>query len=459
MVDSWRELEVAMFNRFDRQVRIWGTSAQVSLERAHVCLVAGSFSDLLLQEVLKSLTLSGIGEITLVLKDPESLDGLGDGFFLTADELFRSEDRTVHVLNWEDFKELASGYKVVVAVNLEDERELESLVSRAPEPLVIASVKGNFGFVGLELNEAHFIIDSRPEYSKPDLRIHDAWPELIEFYESFDLHQWSSCGRLSEIPYPVILYHVVKDIDGKELANLSSNHVRRKIDQMFPNNLDDLNILEAKRFAHVVTQGTKETKRFENFLESLQSVIHQDKWFDPLNYELAYLLRCLRHYFYHYMCVPLSGDLPDMESSSELYGRLKSLYEAKYNDDILRFNEIMVKEEGQPSLSDGAERVFIKRLRCLDFLPRNRRTSFGELNSLQWQSTDRHLTSKKLPDMIQSARQEGELRDKAITFHTSSFIGGVASQEIIKLITHQHVPIRDSFVYKNEDLGHQPRYS
>lgn len=428
-----------MLNRFDRQVRIWGTPAQTSLERAHVCLVAKSFREALLQEILKSLALSGIGEITLLLEDVDSakdLYSVDGGSFFAGNEVFQGENLATHISSWERIDEPQSVYTVILAVNLEGSKELEWLVRRAREPVVVAFAEGLSGYVELCLKEGHFVVDSRPGYSIPDVRVCDAWPELRDFYESFDLAQWSRSGRLSEIPYPVILYHMVKGIDKEVLAKTSSEFIRGKIEKQFPNNVGDLNIMEAKRFAHLAIRSLDELDRMKKFLLDVEPEICRDDWFDPLNREIAYFLKCLRYYIYQYNSLPISGALPDMESSTKLYGRLKGLYEDKHRKDVRRFQDIMPKEGKQPSISNGAEEIFIKKLSCLEFCRTNMPTD---------------PTERRPRALSRYAGKANEPGHEAITFQTSCFIGGVASQEIIKIITHQHVPISGQYRYEQHD--------
>ncbi|QLL31736.1 hypothetical protein HG536_0B06020 [Torulaspora globosa] len=436
-----------MLSRFDRQVRIWGAPAQTYLERAHVCLVAKSFHDALLQEILKSLALTGIGEITLLLEDPESAKDLYSAdasSFFAVNETLLGEKLVTDISSWKCLDEPLCVYTIIVAVNLERNEELDWLVRRR-EPLVVASAKDFSGHVELCLKEGHFVIDSLPGYSIPDVRICDAWPELREFYESFDLAQWLSSGRLSEIPYPVILYHMVKDVAKKDLVNTSSKYVRSKIEEQFPNNLDDLNIIEAKRFAHLAIRSFDHCGRMVKFLLNVGPELSRNQWFDPLNHETAYFLKCLRQYYYRYESLPISGYLPDMESSTELYGRLKCLYRNKHSEDIRCFNDIMSEEGGQPSLPSGAEDVFIRKLRYLEFCP---------AKPVIYQIPNTGRRPRPLPSVLsrytEKANEPGG-QNEAITFHTSCFIGGVASQEIIKLITHQHVPISEQYRYEQQD--------
>ncbi|QLQ79250.1 hypothetical protein HG537_0B05970 [Torulaspora globosa] len=436
-----------MLDRFDRQVRIWGTSAQISLQRAHVCLVAKSFHEALVQEILKSLVLSGIGEITLLLEDPDSVKQLS-GCFFAVNEIFEGENVDTHISSWECIDEPVCVYTVIVAVNLEGSKELDWLIGRAREPVVFACAKGSSGHVELCLKEGHFVIDSRPGYTIPDIRVCDAWPELIEFYESFDLAQWSSSGRLSEIPYPVILYHMVKDIDKKEVMNVSSKFVKSKIEEQFPNNLGDLNIIEAKRFAHLAVRSLDELGRMKKFLRDVEPEMYRDDWFDPLNREIAYFLKCLKEYLSRYNSLPISDNLPDMESSTKLYGRLKCLYQSKHREDVRCFNDIVSKDEQQLSVSNSAEETFIRKLSCLEFCRANTRIDLTEMKAYQALNREHHPNA--LSRYTENVNEPGY---EAITFHTSCFIGGVASQEIIKIITHQHVPISGRYHYEQHDKG------
>lgn len=70
--------------RYDRQIRLWGDEGQNSIEKASVCVLGSSG---LAAEILKSLTLPGIGSFCIIDDAKVTTSDLGQNFFLTTDDL------------------------------------------------------------------------------------------------------------------------------------------------------------------------------------------------------------------------------------------------------------------------------------------------------------------------------------------------------------------------------------
>lgn len=221
------------------------------------------------------------------------------------------------------------------------------------------------------------------------------------------------------------------------------------------------------------------------------------------------LTQALRDFISKEGHLPLRGSIPDMISSSDLYIDLQRLYQSKANSDIETLtsflNHILVSVGKGPGYIPEEE---IKRFcKNSSFLRLVRTTSLNkELTSPNSEELSHHLSDpdsdivyyllirgadlfysqlKSFPgsttvynnnntndsvdgDLVQfkghllslltdwGLSDVSILDDKITEFcrygggelhSVASYIGGVASQEVIKVITHQYVPINNTYIY------------
>lgn len=432
--------------RYDRQIRIWGAKAQEVLEDAKVAIFAKNYGEPLVQEVVKNLGLANVGSIILVLKEVHD-EGLteNNGFFLSISSMLMGISTDVEVTDWNTFVNKGLPVSIVVTLNLEDPKDIQYISQLRREPLISANVKNEDGIVQLiKLPEPHIIMDTHPDYLVPYLWIDRPWPELKRFYESFDMSQLAENGQLSKVPYPVILYHIVKDRPDGDTWD--SNDVKQKIDEKFPNQRDYLNVIEARRFAHLALRTAEnDCRQLHEMLDCVCSeMVGKTKWFDLYNHTLAILCLCLKQLlFSSSFCLPSAKDLPDMESSTDIYSRFRSIYQAKEDEDVETFSKLLRTRPESEDISDSTAREFLSSLRRLGVL-----------------SCKKYNGEYRIPDpkgpinspIVVNLAKVSERPTACNYFHASCFIGGLVSQEIIKLITHQHVPIDDVYTYSPDQL-------
>lgn len=84
VVPSTRSRPDAHTQRYDRQLRLWASSGQASLESAHVLLIGASH---LGAQVLKNLILPGIGSFTVLDNQRVGRNDIGNNFFLEPESV------------------------------------------------------------------------------------------------------------------------------------------------------------------------------------------------------------------------------------------------------------------------------------------------------------------------------------------------------------------------------------
>lgn len=75
---------MATTDRYDRQLRLWGSTGQRKLMHSHILMIK---ADAVGTETLKNLVLPGIGAFTILDDFTVSHHDLGNNFFVTSDSL------------------------------------------------------------------------------------------------------------------------------------------------------------------------------------------------------------------------------------------------------------------------------------------------------------------------------------------------------------------------------------
>ncbi|EJS41306.1 ula1p [Saccharomyces arboricola H-6] len=450
--------------RYDRQLRLWGRSGQDNLNRSRVCVVGPATP--LLQEVCKNLVLAGISSLTW-LKE-KSVAQSGPLFLaelkkdlepLISKQLDYEENDIEQTLlqlhyDWSRFSViiLTCIGKKTTLLNLNDVRQQTGTTF---PPILNTSVSGFYGYMNLVLSEAHFVLRTHPDNMKYDLRLQNPWPELIDYVNTFDLNKMD-VKTFSGIPYVVLLMKCVaklkKDSNGR---NLTSGQVRDALGQVCLCLGNDAfyepNYVEARRYAYLACSQNDSRKEPDDLLRNIEILDDVDDWHDVHNYEILTLLLTLKNTAQESgksSFQPLTGALPDMESTTDNYIKLKMLYNvrAELDKSCVKQNLVSNKKMVSKDVLDifCAHYGEIKRV-----LPRK-----SDLLSIF--SSSNSLLSALVMMQFQ-AQSTMESKNDFIglqvdcNYPVMSFFGGAVTQEAIKLITHHYVPIDNLFLYNGID--------
>ena len=507
--------------RYDRQLRLWGDHGQTALERAHVCLVNASATG---TEILKNLVLPGIKAFTIVDPKTVSEEDLGANFFLDIDSVGKGRAacavELLVELNSEvkgfavedDVGTTLAGnpcffqqFSVVIASQMHGPAllELADTLWKQSVPLLVARSHGMLGYIRLVVQE-HTIIESHPDNPLEDLRMDRPFPELTRFTECIELDKLSDTDH-RQVPYPVILLHMLK-------------HWKKDHNGQFPKNYK-----EKKEFKLLVDAARRSVEE-ENFDEAVKSVntaisvssVPSNVWKvleDSLCIEVSkessnfwILASALREFVSSGGggLLPVRGSIPDMFSSSDKYIGLQRLYQARASADaeaVLRHARALLDKLGRPldSISEqdaitfcrhsaflrvvrthslhqehnpeainssaldaylddsgniaayyvllrAAERFFLAFKRIPGDSEDQFENDVAEMSrfTVDTLSTDLRLPSKSIKqDFIMEFCRSGGAELHSV----AAFVGGVVGQEVIKLITHQYVPINNTLLY------------
>ncbi|KAL5516062.1 hypothetical protein EMCRGX_G001323 [Ephydatia muelleri] len=392
--------------RYDRQLRLWGDHGQTALESAHVCLINASATG---TETLKNLVLAGVGSFTIVDSKQVSATDLGSNFFVLPSAVESSRCRCACTLLQElnpdvrgsaiedsvdtilaNSPDLFSTYTTVIATELPDAtlQLLAKVLRSLSVPLIVVASYGLIGF------------HQKCKSCSDDPACLHLTPESSNF--------WVLVRALKEF--------VINDSRGKL-------PLRGSIPDM--NSFSDLYVGLQKVYQ---TQARLDMEAVATHLSAL--LIGMGK--SP-------------------------GTVP-MESVKQFCRNSAFLRVVRYRS--------LADEHCKPNLSEhlwrlenpDSELAYYILLRAADqfysmykFYPRggDKGTSMDSDVGVMKTIVSNLLNSWELPPSI--------LRDDCIVefcryggaeLHSvAAFMGGVASQEIVKILTHQFVPLNNTLIY------------
>ncbi|GER53228.1 NEDD8-activating enzyme E1 regulatory subunit [Striga asiatica] len=363
--------------------------------------------------------------------------------------------------------------------------KLDRICRAANVMLVFARSYGLTGLVRISVKE-HAVIESKPDHFLDDLRLNNPWPELRRFSETIDLDTSDPVVH-KHTPYVRILIKVADEWAKTHNGNLPSTREEKKIFK---------DLIKAKMIA----------SDEDNYKEAIEASF---KVFAPKGIMIAVLKSTLTIFSSQEFIAnegsgeaSLEGAIPDMTSSTELYDNLQKIYQAKAEADfhvMETYTKKLLKKIGRDphSIPNTTIKSFCKNARKLkDHITFNvlyagpvplmmrvcrYRTIEDEYSlpvQMELQNTavgfyillravDRFAANyNNFPGQFDGGMDEDIFRLKttaedliseicrygASELHAvAAFIGGIASQEVIKLITKQFVPLSGTFIFNGVD--------
>ncbi|XP_033147640.1 NEDD8-activating enzyme E1 regulatory subunit AXL isoform X2 [Brassica rapa] len=477
--------------KYDRQLRIWGEVGQAALENASICLLncgpTGS-------EALKNLVLGGIGSVTVVDGSKVEIGDLGNNFMVDKKSVGESKAKTVCAF----LQELNDAVRA-------------NFVQENPDSLILTDPSFFSQFTLVVATQEHTIIDSKPDHFLDDLRLNNPWPELKRFVETIDLKTPDPIAH-KHIPYVVILVKMADEWAKTHSSNLpSTREEKREFKDLVKSkmvSMDEDNYKEA-------VEATFKVFAPRGISKEIQEII-DDRYAEVGSNSSAFwvMVAALKEFISNEGDgeAPLEGSMPDMTSSTEHYINLQKIYHTKAEDDCLsmeqRVKDILAKVGRDPSsISKQTIKSFCKNARKLKVCRyRTIEDEFSNPSAAELQkclasedyssaigfyillrAVDRFAaTYKNFPGQFDGGdREEDASRLRAIAVSlinemgcdgyelpeelcnemcrfgaaelhvVAAFVGGIASQEVIKLITKQFVPMLGTFVFNGIDHNSQ----
>ncbi|XP_051125849.1 NEDD8-activating enzyme E1 regulatory subunit AXR1-like [Andrographis paniculata] len=400
-----------------------------------------------------------------------------------------------------------SQFTLVVATQLVENSmlKLDRICREANVMLVFARSYGLTGFVRISVKE-HPVIEAKPDHFLDDLRLNNPWPELRRFAETIDLDTTDPVIH-KHTPYVIILIKMAEEWAKTHEGNLPSTREDKKtFKDLIKGKMiasDEDNYKEAIEASFKVFSPRGISPSLQQILNDRCADVNSD------SSDFWVLVAALKEFIANEGGgeAPLEGAIPDMTSSTELYINLQRIYQAKAEADIhsmenyarkilqkigrdtdsipkatiksfcknarklkvCRYRPLEeeynspVQPELQKYLTDEDYSTavgFYVLLRAVDRFAANYNSFPGQFEGEMDEEISRLKTtavsvlndlgcngSTLTEDLINEMCRYGAAELHAV----AALIGAIASQEVIKLMTRQFVPMSGTFIFNGID--------
>ncbi|KAL5723622.1 NEDD8-activating enzyme E1 regulatory subunit axr1 [Ranunculus cassubicifolius] len=400
-----------------------------------------------------------------------------------------------------------SQFTLVIATQLAGASvlKLDKICRQGDVKFICARSYGLTGLVRISLKE-HTVIESKPDHFLDDLRLNNPWPELKRFAESIDLNTTDPVVH-KHTPYVVILVKMAEEWANSHGGGLpSTREEKREFKDLLKARMisfDEDNYKEAIEASFKISASRGISSGLRQIINDPSAEV------DSTSSDFWVMVAALKEFIENEGGgePPLEGSIPDMTSLTEYYVNLQKIYQAKAESDFHiiedRVQKIL-KRIGRDtnSIPKLTVKSFCKNARKLTicrYRPIEEEFTSPALSELQKYLTDEDYSIavgfyillravdrfaanyNRLPGLFDGEMDEDISRLKTIAFGMLSdlgcngstltedlinemcryggaelhvvgaFIGGVVSQEVIKLLTKQFVPMLGTFVFNGID--------
>lgn len=469
--------------RYDRQLRLWAQNGQAALETAHVCLIGASPLGC---EIVKNLILPGLGKLTIFDKHIVSENDLETNFFIENDKLGIPRAQACgeclaelnSSLEWvavnEDVAIIAGQASLWTKFSLiiicEQQWNVVQPISQSVFdsniPVMVVDAAGFYGTIRVSIKE-HTIMETHPE-SALDLRLDCPWPELEQFALSYDLNALDDSDH-EHVPYIVVLLNYISK--GKLPSTPAErSELKKKLE-------NDQRVVDQENFGEAIAavwRLGKPTRVPETVLQLCSDPHASDEYIKATQEPFWVFVAALREYIDTFHQLPLPGKLPDMKADTRSYVQLQEIYTRKANEDYNNYCVILKQlmdrlQIDLPEWQDLAKRLclqanfltVVKGVGLQGSVQDEARMCYDSNNEDLSNIYNALLATRNGKHSIPPVYLSEEVFEEAERFsdplqNTAAILGGVAGQECIKLITHQYLPLDNTFVY---DGVHSQTYS
>ena len=432
---------MATKDKYDRQLRLWGARGQSNLAKARVICVGSSA---VATETLKNIILPGVGSFLLIDDAKVVNSDLGQNFFLEASDIgrFRGEAATEHLLTLNpdvsgsfrcgtlsDVLSMPATDFELLLICQHSLKEVSPIVEKFRHSrIVLVNVQGFIASVRLFATDLEVVESRLEEGAQPDLRLHAPFPELVELADSIDLDSSNDADH-SHIPWVLLLVKAKKATLEETLAELKK--LRRSP--------DEVNFDEAIENAHLAFTTPAESE-----------IVNVDKHGKFWAMQRAVAVFKKKHGSY-----PLPGNLPDMTSDTATFLKLQLVYEQQAKKELALVKEALdelVDEEYVEyycKFASGATGLTLSSDIHIDFDNDAIQEELKDSESLLKWYVAMNEAFLRVPSSVNLASERAELKRYAgCELHAcSAVLGGIAAQEVIKLITCIFLPLDNLFIF------------
>ncbi|CAG9318250.1 unnamed protein product [Blepharisma stoltei] len=505
---------MATDNKYDRQLRLWGSHGQKALNTSKICLLKSSS---LGTEILKNLVLPGIGHFTIIDNQIVSERDFGNNFFLTRADLGRPRAEATKEwllelnpdVNGESLQadpselirtnpEYFSQFTLIISTQLRfaDDLALSRICEQKNITFLIAKSLGFINYLRVYKKE-HLVVEGKPtEKDFFDLRIHKPFQELKIYADLINVDELNDMKH-KHTPYIILLMKYLeewKNLHGDVPKTFEEKDDFKKLIKSHSRDFyGEENFREAVNNAYLAYLD-------EDLPFSVTEILNDPKSLDA-NSDSDNFWKCskaVKQFIDESGSPPVMGIFPDMTSDTDSYIALQRIYQNKASTDleVIKSKVSAIKGSDLDQADVDFITLFCKNLQMIEVSRfKSIETEFKELNVgeimsamyedlpvVDWywgiracdkfiEENGRYPGSEESKDsedkaqllrianqLIAESGVEGvefkpEIAGEIVRFgdcelHSiAAILGGIASQEAIKLITHQYTPINNTYIY------------
>ena len=400
-------------------------------------------------------------------------------------------------------------YNLIITANVDEKllTYVSSFCWAQQIPLVVTRAYGLIGYLRIQIR-SHAIIESKPDSKSYDLRIANSFKEFEEYCDGFDFDTSDTLSHC-HIPYPVILFKAISTWKANNGGTMPTNKAAKDSFEALLKSMSidinkEINFEEAvKHKSMAFTVSSLPGPVQELMEETLQKPLTKD------DSEFDILLKSLKIFIEkNNGNAPLNGQVPDMTSTSASFVQIQKIYHDKAVSDMHSLKTIIssvLLELGRnpDEISDETIEIFCQNIFNLrrvtttkieeEYSIKNMeiiREAFDDpyddplqtpiiwylclraVDNFQckygrWPGSQVDNFENDVNDVwtnIQTLAKENDTddllpylsQDHAIEItkyanyelHSiAAMIGGVAAQEAVKIITHQYIPLNNTYIY------------
>jgi len=362
-------------------------------------------------------------------------------------------------------------------------------------PLLIGTSYGYIGGLRVSVPE-HQIIESKPDTPMDDLRIYNPFKELEEAAHKVELAGLNS-QELTHVPYVYLMIKFIKEWKSTHDGKMPETRAEKDEFKKF---FLSKGPADAENFTEGITNMLKVLQPYR-IPSDIDQLLKDPKASSPneKSDDFWVMVAALKIFVDTHGVLPLNGNVPDMAADTCSFIQLQKIYQEKATNDLNEFSSFVdsiLQKLGKDSISPDLVKKFCKNTRFLTIVrykslseayekpntatiiseleqPDNNMVYYIVLRAIdKFYSTytrypgflDEEVDSDLplLKSITHSLLQEHSIstdlvkdeylseltRYGACELHNiSSLMGGIISQEIIKLMTHQYVPLNNTFIF------------
>jgi len=404
--------------------------------------------------------------------------------------------------------DFVSKYDIIIANNLPNSvvAKLSDAVVKHDKILVTLRSNGMTGIVRLYKSE-HRVREKKLDRFRWDLRLAEPWKELEEYADTFDMEAYyadidNKSSEFVHAPFVALLIQATKAFKNTHNGNLPKSNTEKVTFQK--------QILDTGReYQHAHNFQEARDNAYLCYVpfsipSEVQDILNDDKCNNLIATSKKFwiLARALKTFIANEgegIYLPLSGVLPDISTTAPVYINLQKLYNAKAAKDCDAFaahTRAILKSLGRAEDEISAEKIqfFCKQsadLQVSRFTPVSNEFDTSKIQkdnieiwdekgkwylctyaAARFQAEHGRLPGDRNTDQLadfDALKKHSDEVIKEFGFQTDSvpdsylkemcrfggsqihttaaYLGGVAAQEIIKILTKQWVPINNTFIY------------